>query len=366
MPALSEWPPWLYIFTIIAGSVLVGLLVHAVAFRALTVFGARWERFDWMTADRLCLLRGPSRFVFPLACVYATAVIWTEPLSESGVEIALDVLMVLTILAVASFLNRVVAFAYDVALERYSLEVENNLYHRKVITNVQIARRFADVAIVIVAVAAILLSFERFQELGAGLLASAGVAGIVLGIAAQSTLSTLIAGFQIAWTQPIRVDDVVIVEGEWGRVEQITLTFVVVRIWDERRLVVPIRHFIEKPFENWTRSSSQLLGTVFLYTDYRVDFEALRGELERLCEASPHWDGRVCRVHVTNVDGATVEIRCLVSAADSSAAFELRCDVRERLIRFLQETQPDALPVQRARVESLPAEDVATALRAAS
>ncbi len=201
------------------------------------------------------------------------------------------------------------------------------------------------------AVAAMLMTFEGIEQLGKGLLASAGIAGVVIGFAAQRTLGTFVAGMQIAFTQPIRVDDVVIVEGEWGRIEEITLTYVVVKIWDLRRLILPINYFIEKPFQNWTRVSADILGTVFLYVDYTVPLEAIRQELTRLLKDHKLWDGKVNVVQVTNATERTVEVRLLVSAKDAGSAWDLRCDLREKMIDFLQREYPDALPRIRAELE---------------
>lgn len=205
--------------------------------------------------------------------------------------------------------------------------------------------------IVMLAVAAMLMTFEGIEQLGKGLLASAGIAGVVIGFAAQRTLGTFVAGMQIAFTQPIRVDDVVIVEGEWGRIEEITLTYVVVKIWDLRRLILPINYFIEKPFQNWTRVSADILGTVFLYVDYTVPLEAIRQELTRLLKDHKLWDGKVNVVQVTNATERTVEVRLLVSAKDAGSAWDLRCDLREKMIDFLQREYPDALPRIRAELE---------------
>jgi small-conductance mechanosensitive channel len=193
--------------------------------------------------------------------------------------------------------------------------------------------------------------FDSVRALGRSILASAGVAGIIIGIAAQRTLATLLAGVQIAFTQPIRLDDVVIVEGEWGRVEEITLTYVVVAIWDLRRMVLPITYFIEKPFQNWTRASADLLGSVFLYMDYSVPIAPLRAELDRILEGSKLWDRKVKVLQVTDAKEHTIELRILVSAADSSIAWDLRCDVREKMVDFLQRNFPDALPHSRATLQ---------------
>lgn len=247
----------------------------------------------------------------------------------------------------------------DLVRDRYRLTKENNLTERKIITQFQYIKRVVSVVVFIVAVAFILLQFDKVRELGTGLLTSAGVAGIIIGLAAQKSIANLLAGFQLAFTQPIRIDDVVIVENEWGRVEEITLTYVVVRIWDERRLVVPLNYFNEKPFQNWTRSSSQLLAYVFLYTDYRVPVDALRQKFTELLEGNPLWDKRVNVVQVTNADRHTMEIRALASARNAPEAWDLRCQVREGLITFIQKEYPESLP--RTRVEWAPLKEGANA-----
>ena len=203
--------------------------------------------------------------------------------------------------------------------------------------------------IVVVAVSIVLLSFDSMQKIGAGLLTGVGLGGIIVGFAAQRSLGNLLAGFQIAFTQPIRIDDVLVVEGEWGKVEEITLTYVVVNIWDKRRLILPIQYFIEQPFQNWTRTTAEILGTVFLYTDFRVPLDALRNELTRVLRGHPLWDGNVDVLQVTDVRERTLEIRALMSCRNSGDAWDLRCAVREQLIRFLQANYPWAL--SRTRVE---------------
>ena len=201
--------------------------------------------------------------------------------------------------------------------------------------------------IVVVTICVILLSFENMRKLGTGLLTGVGVGGIIIGFAAQRSLSNLLAGFQIAFTQPLRIDDALLVEGEFGRVEEITLTYVVLHLWDERRLILPINYFIEKPFQNWTRTTAEMLGTVILYLDYAVPIEALRTEYKRLLEASPLWDKRAAAVQVTNVTDSNIEVRMLLSAGNSGDAFDLRCYIRENLILFLQNNYPESLPKTR-------------------
>jgi small-conductance mechanosensitive channel len=260
---------------------------------------------------------------------------------------------VLLILGIGWLAARLALVLEDSFFARLDLSEADNLRARRLYTQVRVLRRIVVFLVAALTLGAILMSFDPLRRLGAGLLTSAGIAGIVIGFAAQRTMGNLIAGFQIAFTQPIRTDDVVIVEGEWGRIEEITLTYVVVRIWDERRLVVPISYFIEKPFQNWTRVTADLLGTVFLHLDYRVPVDDLRAELKRIVEGSSHWDGRVWRIHVTEAGERTLEVRALVSAADSGAAWELRCEVREGLVRYLQEHHPEALPRVRAEIGPL-------------
>jgi small-conductance mechanosensitive channel len=200
---------------------------------------------------------------------------------------------------------------------------------------------------VMVTICVILLSFDNLRKLGTGLLTGVGVGGIIVGFAAQRSLSNLLAGFQIAFTQPLRIDDALLVEGEFGRVEEITLTYVVLHLWDQRRLILPINYFIEKPFQNWTRTTAEMMGTVILYLDYSVPLEPLREEFKRLLEASPLWDKRVSAVQVTGATDKDVEVRMLVSAGNSSDVFDLRCYIRENLILFIRENYPESLPKTR-------------------
>src|SRR5688572_4328270 len=213
--------------------------------------------------------------------------------------------------------------------------------------------------IALFAIASMLMVFQPVRQLGTAMIASAGVAGIVIGFAAQKSLGTLLAGFQIAMTQPIRIDDVVIVEGEWGKIEEITLTYVVVRIWDLRRLVVPITYFIEKPFQNWTRTSADILGTVFLQVDYGVPVDAVRQELTRILEASPHWDRKVNVLQVTDAKERTLELRALASSSDASKSWDLRCEMREKLVAFVQKNFPHSLPRLRTTFERAPVRESA-------
>jgi small-conductance mechanosensitive channel len=223
---------------------------------------------------------------------------------------------------------------------------------RRVETSVQMIRRLLVFIILVLGIAAILLNFKEVRQIGTGLLASAGVAGVIAGFAAQKSLSTIIAGLQIAITQPMRIDDVVIVESEWGTIEEITLTYVVIRVWDQRRLVVPITYFLEKPFQNWTRNSSDLIGTVFLYADFLIPVEEVRAEAQRIVHASKLWDKRVFVLQVTDFKSDSVEIRILASAETSPILFDLRCEIREKILFFLQKRYPSTFPRFRATLSS--------------
>ncbi|MDT8389875.1 MAG: mechanosensitive ion channel [Lentisphaeria bacterium] len=260
---------------------------------------------------------------------------------------------VINLLLVASFaylaINGVRAFK-AIIYQAHDVTVADNLKARKITTQVDILVKIAIGIILVIAVSLALMTFQGIRQIGVSILASAGVTGIIVGMAAQKTLSNLFAGVQIAFTQPIRIDDVVIVENEWGRIEEITLTFVVVRIWDLRRLVLPISYFIEKPFQNWTRTSADILGSVFIYTDYTVPVDAIRKETERFVSQSKDWDKQVCVVQVTDSKPAVLELRLLVSAKDASTAWNLRCALREAIIDFIQKNYPESLPRTRAEV----------------
>ncbi|HRX10627.1 MAG TPA: mechanosensitive ion channel [Draconibacterium sp.] len=258
---------------------------------------------------------------------------------------------VLFIVSVALLIIAGIRTAKRIFLEQFDSTKEDNLRSRKFQTQFNILERILVFLIIIISIGLILMLFEDVRRIGISLFASAGVAGIIIGFAAQRIIATVIAGIQIAITQPIRLDDVVIIEGEWGKIEEITLTYVVVHIWDKRRLIVPTTFFFEKPFQNWTRTTSEILGTVFIYTDYNVPFDELRNELTRLLESSPLWDRKVNVLQVTNAKERTVEVRALMSAKDSGTAWDLRVFVRENLIKFLQKNYPDSLPKTRVILE---------------
>jgi small-conductance mechanosensitive channel len=305
----------------------------------------RSRRGAWL-APVQALCRAPARLLFPLlGARLALPQAFDQDIGPwlHALEIAL--------IAVAAFLVlRLLRAATDVVSARLGVDHPDNLNARRVLTQLRVIRGVLAAVVVLGAAIGILFTFPELRRLGTTMLASAGVAGIVIGFSAQRLLANLLAGFQIGFTQPIRLDDVVVVEGEWGRIEEITLTYVVVAIWDQRRLVLPISYFLDKPFQNWTRQTSEILGTVFLYVDYNAPVSAIRNELKRIVEKSDLWDGRVCVLQVTDAREHTVELRALVSARDSGTAFELRCMLREKLIVFIQEHYPNSRPRFRAEL----------------
>jgi hypothetical protein len=232
-------------------------------------------------------------------------------------------------------------------MSRHRLDAPDNLSARKIFTQVSVIRKIIVTAVVILATGSILMMFDPVRQFGTSILASAGIAGIVIGFAAQKTLGNVLAGIQIALTQPLLIDDIVTVEGEFGQIEEITLTYVTVRTWDLRRLIVPITQLVEKPFQNWSRVSTELLGTVILYLDYQAPMGELRKELKRLVENNPKWDKRVCGLQVTDTKEHVIEVRALVSGADPGKLGDLRAEVREGLINFLVHNYPESLPRSR-------------------
>jgi small-conductance mechanosensitive channel len=329
------------------GCAVGGWLLTTGLFGALRAYERRQD--SALARSARAHLRQASAFFFPVLLL--AFVLPLLPLEGRALAVVRRVVDIAFIGTFAWGLVGTVDVAQDLVLAHYQLAGPgDNLRVRKLLTQLQFVKKMLVSLIVFVAAALVLMSFATVRRVGTGLLASAGIASVVVGFAAQRSLSNLLAGFQIAFTQPIRLDDVLVVEGEWGRVEEITFTYVVLRIWDERRLVLPLTYFIEKPFQNWTRTSSQLLGTVFLYVDHALPVAAVRAELQRILAASPRWDGRVAVLQVTDVKERTVELRALMSAVDSSTAFDLRCEVREQLVAFVQQHHPEGLPKTRAVV----------------
>ncbi len=266
------------------------------------------------------------------------------PVDSAIKDLLHHTLLIFAIFGFSWFVMRLLMVLEQSILKHYAAKVGENEAAKKIATPVHLARKILTVLCVLLAISGVLMTFDTVRQVGLSILASAGIAGVMLGFAAQKSLTTLIAGIQIAITQPISIGDVVVVENERGVIEEISLTYVVVQLWDQRRMIVPITWFIDRPFQNWTRTSSELLGTVYLHTDYTIPPETLRDELERIVSATPLWDKRVAKIQVTNTTEKSVEIRALVSAANSSDVWELRCFVREQLIAFLRLNYPGSLP----------------------
>ncbi|MBO9672517.1 MAG: mechanosensitive ion channel [Sphingobacteriaceae bacterium] len=349
---LSGSPIPLFLKNIIIGllAVLLGIFIRFVIHKVFILL-SRWWNFI-IIKSIIKHLRHPVGVFIPLLLLnFSLSLMQMAPVYRTPLEKTLEIALTINF---ALILVRTMNVLEDYFYFKYDLNKENNLKERKIRTQLQFMRKFIVSLIILVTVAIILLSFESMRKIGAGLLTGVGIGGIIIGFAAQKSLGNLLAGFQIAFTQPIRIDDVLIVEGEWGKVEEITLTYVVVNIWDQRRLILPITYFIEKPFQNWTRVSADLLGTVFLYLDYTIPIEPMREELTRLLNASPIWDKRVNVVQVTDsTKDGTIEVRFLMSASNSSKAFDLRCYVREKMIAFIQTNYPESLPRKRLEVRDI-------------
>ncbi|WP_038690251.1 mechanosensitive ion channel family protein [Stenotrophomonas rhizophila] len=345
----------------------IALAVGFTGWWLLMALTRRLKGRDYRRARIARVISRPLAFALPLLLLIPA--LEATPLQGRWLEGSLRMLHIGLTACFIWLLVRAVAAGEQAILRDHPMEVADNLEARRVQTQTRVLSRVLMGAIILVGISLILLTFPMVRQIGTALLASAGIIGLVAGIAAKPVFGNLIAGLQIALTQPIRLDDVVIVEGEWGRVEEIGSSYVVVRIWDERRMVVPLTWFIENPFQNWTRRSADLLGTAFLWLDYRAPIAAIRAELERICKGEALWDGRVCVTQVTETTDHTLQVRLLVSARNSGDAFDLRCIVRERMLDFLAREHPQALPRTRAELlqqpdpglrgpRSQPAEDV--------
>lgn len=330
--AATVWP--------LAVALLLGVLVH-LSLRRLARTAGRHAR-EHLRARIAHVVAVPAATALPL--LFLAIALDATPLDPALVATLRHWIALGGMLCLTWLVARVVGAVEDRILLEHPVDVEDNLAARRVQTQTRVISRVLQGAVVLVGVALALMTFPQVRQVGTALLASAGIIGLVAGVAAQPVFGNLIAGLQIALAQPIRLDDVVIVDGEWGRIEEITSTYVVVRIWDERRLVVPLQWFISNPFQNWTRSSAQLLGTAFLWLDHRAPIDAIRAELQRICEADPRWDRRVCVTQITETDRHTIEVRLLVSARNSGDLFDLRCAVREGMLAFLNRAHPEALP----------------------
>lgn len=307
------------------------------------------RRFSWLSEGYRAIRPRLRFFVVTLALNISFQVV--EVSTEQWWAATRQLFVVLVILSLGFLVQATVNFTFSQFVDKFEGSDQNDVETRRIITQLRILRRLANAIIGILAIGAALFTFPQVQALGAGLLASAGVLSVIGGLAAQSVLGNLFAGVQLAFSNAIRVGDVVVVKGEWGTIGEITLSYVVVYIWDERRLIVPSTYFTGNAFEMWTRKSPQLLGTVFLDLDWRVPLDALRAEFDAFLTDHPLFDGRVSNVLVTEATGGYVQVRFLISAEDSSKQWDLRCEVREHMVTWIQRNHPDALPLTRVSLD---------------
>lgn len=342
----ENFSPLLINFLILVGAILLGLLIKVILSRIFNYYARVSDLFLLKTIIRR--LHKAMYFFLPLLML--SIAVPMMRMDRSSYEPFSKIIQILFTVVFAIILIQCIKILEDYFYHHYDFNKEDNLKGRKIRTQFQFVRKVIISLIVIITAGIILLSFESMRKIGAGLLTGVGIGGIIIGFAAQKSLGNLLAGFQIAFTQPIRIDDVLLVEGEWGRVEEINLTYVVLKIWDQRRLILPINYFIEKPFQNWTRVTAELIGAVHLYLDYTAPVEKLKQELSRLLEADVLWDKRVMALQVTDTRENSIEIRALVSAKNSPDLFDLRCHIREGLISFIQMNHPECLPKTRAEI----------------
>lgn len=335
-------PTWVLSVAVLAAGALLALAAHKALVLTVRKVMARRDGF-WR--ELVASTRRPTRFAFLIIGLGMAAPLTDLTAGQLGV-LARVLLIGFIVLCGWTALT-----ALDIAtllyMRQFKIDVEDNLLARKHLTQTRILRRTASVLIVLLTLGFALMTFSEVRQYGVSLLASAGAAGIIAGLALQPFLTNLIAGIQIATTQPIRLDDAVIVEGEWGRVEEISSTYVVVKLWDWRRMVLPLTYFIQQPFQNWTRESASLIGTAMVYVDYSAPIEVLRKKLEEIAAGSPLWDRNVVNLAVTDLTERTMQVRCLTSARNAGEAFDLRCEVREKMVAFLQNELPQALPRER-------------------
>lgn len=353
LSAIEGWisfaPPWVISLAELIVLCSVALALHGLTFRLLRRAAERLGPTWVLWVDRV---RPLVRLMLLVAALALTSAI--APLTRGETGLVQTILLVATITIIAWSLWIAVRLTLAAHMRRFRSETTDPFVARKHLTQTQILERVASFVIWFVAIGAVLMSFDGVRQYGVSLLASAGAAGLIVGLALQPMLKNLIAGIQIALTQPIRIGDALIAEGEYGTVEEIGSTYVVVRLWDLRRLVVPLSYFIEQPFQNWTRHSTELMGRVMLYADYQLPVEMLRERLKTFLDGSPRWNRKTFAVQVTEFTDRGVELRILVSARDAPTLFDLRCDVREFVLGLLQGEMADGRPRVRAQVDDVP------------
>lgn len=325
---------------VLAGAVVLALVTHYILFQIVEHLARRkGEQSEFSFVNRS---KSPARMIFPmLALVLALPFAPLPALLKAILQHALGLGAIASVGWGVIILVRTLS---DIVAARYTINVADNLAARRIRTQTSVLQRTVAVVVTVITLAIMLMTFPEARHIGTSLLASAGLAGLIVGMAARSTLTNIIAGIQVALSQPIRIDDAVVVEGEWGWIEEINASYVVVRIWDLRRLIVPLSYFIEKPFQNWTRTRADLLGTVMLYADFTAPVEEIRQELLRLLKTTELWDGKAWGLQVTDVTERTLQLRALMSAKNGPEAFDLRCYIRENLVKFIHEHFPSALP----------------------
>lgn len=331
--------PWL----IVLPAAVIGLIISVILIKVIKITAAKkeWSAVRAISANLTSVLY----FFVPLFLV--TAALKTYSLSYKDYYFTFTISKVLLIAVTTWLMTRIVVIIEKVLIDQLDFSSPDNNQARRLFTKIKFVKRIVIIMIIIVGISVLLLSFESVRQYGVGILTSAGIFSVIIGFAAQKSLANLMAGIQIAFTQPIKIDDVVIVEGEWGRIEEINLTYVVVNIWDLRRIVLPITYFIETPFQNWTRNDSALIGTAFFHLNYHTPVSKLREKLRDILDQTPLWDGKSWALQVTDTQGQLMVVRALMSARNSSETFDLRCFVREKMIEFISEAYPEALPSHR-------------------
>jgi small-conductance mechanosensitive channel len=338
-------PEWLTGLGLVCLAIVCAIFVHGTAVAlAKRAIGLRRS----IAIPILEATTGPTRLAICLAAV--AFVLPLAPLNDELRDTLTHLFVVASIALIGWILIRAVDLTATRYLQRIRVDIEENLLARKHVTQVRVFKRVIDTLVIIVAVSTALMTFDSVRQYGVSLFASAGAAGLVVGLAARPLLSNLIAGVQIAITQPIRIEDAVIIENEWGWVEDIASTYVVIRLWDWRRMVVPLAYFIERPFQNWTRDAASLIGSIMLHVDYAADVPRIRKRLEEAVRESKLWDGAVVNLQVVDTNSRTMELRALVSARNAPQAWDLRCEIREKLVAFLQKNMREALPRERADI----------------
>ena len=339
-------PSWAILAAIVVGATIAALAVHRFVFFLLERKLRNADHFAWLLILRKT--KGPAAFAAVMVALSLS--LQLGPISGSAADV-LTRLMQVAFIALFTWVAIVTTDIFgSIYLRRLRLDVEDNLLARKHVTQIRILKRAAVTIIALIGIASALMTFDQVRQLGVSLFASAGVAGLAIGLAARPLLTSLIAGVQIAMTQPIRIQDAVVVEGEFGTIEEITSTYVVVQLWDWRRMILPLNYFIERPFQNWTREKSSIIGAVIIYVDYSADVSAIRRKLEEIVKTTTLWDGRVVNLQVTDVTEMSIQLRALASARTPAAAWDLRCLVREALIAFVSRELTSSLPRSRRQI----------------